>query len=68
MHGTRDIEATIRKAKRQRADHIGTKLHGSVLPLALVALLSFALVQFAVGSEDEPAQSHAVTDVTAQNG
>lgn len=66
MHSTPDIEAIISKAKRQRADYIVSTLQGRMLPLALVALLSLALVQFAVGTSDEQAQPDAVSDASIQ--
>jgi hypothetical protein len=67
MRSTPDIDAIIRKAKRQRADYIASTLRGRMLPLALVALLSFALVQFAVGTSEEQAQPDAVADASMQN-
>jgi hypothetical protein len=70
MHSTAQINAIIRNAKQQRADYIGAKVQGSALPIALVAALSFALVQFASAggpSQAQPEQA-SVAELSAQNG
>jgi hypothetical protein len=66
MHSTAEINSIINKAKQQRAEYIGSKLQGSVLPLAFAALVTLALAH----SSNPPSQAEhtPVVDLSAQNG
>ena len=66
MHSTADINAIVNKAKQQRAEYIGSKLQGSVLPLAFAALVTLALVHSS--SQPSQAEHSPVVDASAQNG
>ena len=68
MHSTAEINAVITKAKQQRADFIASKVQGGVLPVALAAVVSLALVYGTFGSSQEQAQESPVVQVSAQNG
>ena len=68
MNRTAEINAVINKAKQQRAHYIGSKLQGSVLPVALAALVSLALVQLAGSPSQDQAPQSSVVQVSAQNG
>ncbi len=66
MHSTANINAIVNNAKQQRAEYIGSKLQGSVLPVAFAALVTLALVH----SSNQPSQAEQtpVVDLSAQNG
>lgn len=68
MHSTEEINAVINKAKQQRAEYIASKVQGVALPVALVAVLSIALVQLVGGPTQDQAQQNPVAQVSAQNG
>jgi len=68
MHSTAEINAIVNKAKQQRAEYIGAKVQQTALPVALAALLSLALVQFAAGPSQDQAQQSHVADASAHNG
>lgn len=68
MHSTAEINAIVSKAKQDRADFIANKVQGGVLPVALAALVSLALVYGTIGSSQEQAQENPVVQVSAQNG
>jgi len=68
MHSTTEINAVINKAKQDRADFIATKVQGGVLPVALAALVSLALVHLSGEPTPNQAQQNPVVQVSAQNG
>jgi len=68
MKSTAEINAVISKAKQQRADYIASKVQGGILPVALVALVSLALVHLSSEPSQDQAQQSPVVDVSAQNG
>lgn len=69
MNRTTNIDAIVNKAKKQRADYMGTKFQETVLPVALMAVLSLVLVQFAIGTPTQANQSPATqTTTTTQQG
>jgi hypothetical protein len=68
MNRTADINAIINKAKQQRAEYIASKVQGGVVPVALAALVSLALVHFTSAPTPDQAQRNPVVDVSAQNG
>ena len=65
MHSTAEINSIVDKAKQQRAEFIGSKLQGSVLPVAFAALVTLALVH----SSNPPSQAEhtPVVDVSEMN-
>jgi len=68
MHSIAEINAIVSKAKQDRADFIASKVQGGVLPVALAAIVSLALVYGTIGSNQEQAQENPVVQVSAQNG
>jgi len=68
MHSITEINAIVSKAKQDRADFIASKVQGGVLPVALAAIVSLALVYGTLGSSQEQAQENPVVQVSAQNG
>lgn len=68
MNSTTDINAIINQAKQQRADYIASKLHGSVLPIALAAFVSLALITLAGPPSHDQAHNSPVVEVSAHNG
>jgi hypothetical protein len=68
MHRTAEINAVISKAKQQRADFIASKVQAGLLPVALTALVSLALLLVAGGPSQDQAQQQPVAPVSAQNG
>ncbi len=68
MNSTAEINAVVSKAKQQRADYIASKVQAGVLPVALAALVSLALVHLSSEPSQDQAQQNPVVDVSAQNG
>jgi hypothetical protein len=68
MNSTAEINAVVSKAKQHRADYLASKVQGGVLPVALAALVSLALVHFTSEPTPDQAQHNPVVDVSAQNG
>ncbi len=68
MHSTAEINAIVSNAKQHRADFIAAKVQSGVLPVALAALVSLALVHVADGPSQDQAQQNPAVQVTAQNG
>ena len=68
MHSTADINAIVNKAKQQRADFIATKAQSGVLPLALAAVVSLALVALSGEPTGGQAETNPVVEVGAELG
>ena len=68
MQSTAEINSIVNKAKQQRADFIASKLQGGVLPVALAAIVSLALVALAGEPSQDQAHSSPVVEVGSQNG
>ena len=68
MNRTAEINAIIEKAKQQRAEYIGTKIQENALPVALAAVLSLALVQFAAGPSPDQAHEGSLVQFDSQAG
>ncbi|MGB5810163.1 MAG: hypothetical protein WBG86_06510 [Polyangiales bacterium] len=68
MYRTTEINALIDNAKQQRAEYIGEKVQGAALPVALAALLSFAVVLLAGVPSQEQAQQDRSAEITVHNG
>lgn len=63
MNNARQINQVIERAKRQRADYIGSAVQAYALPAVLVAGLSLILVQF---SGNPPVEHSGATAHVAQ--
>jgi hypothetical protein len=68
MHSTEEINAVVNKAKQQRAEYIASKVQGGVLPVALAALVSLALIGLAGEPSQDQAQTNPVVEVSTHNG
>jgi hypothetical protein len=68
MTSTSEINAIVNKAQQQRADYIAAKVQAGILPVALAALVSFALVSLVAEPSQDQAQPNPVVDVSAQIG
>lgn len=60
-----DINQIVQRAKQQRAEYIGSKIQAHALPIAVVAALSLALVQFTAEPVPEQARDGHVVQVAA---
>ena len=58
------IQQVIEQAKQQRAELIGSALQSHALPVALVAALSFVLLQVVVEPKTEPVPNVEVAELT----
>jgi len=68
MNSTADINAIVNKAKQQRAEYIASKVQGSILPVALAAIVSLALIALTSEPAQDQARSNPVVEVSAHNG
>jgi len=68
MRTNTDINAVVTKAKKQRADFIAGKVQKGVLPIAIAAVISLALVSLTAGSSQDQAQHQEVVEVSTHNG
>ena len=68
MHSTADINAIINKAKQDRADFIAAKVQGGILPVALAAVVSLALVALSGGPTEGQAETQPIVEVGAELG
>ena len=66
MNRTANINAIVNKAKQDRADFIGTKLQGGILPVALAAVVSLALVSLSSESTQDQAETNPVVEVATE--
>jgi hypothetical protein len=68
MNRTANINAIVNKAKQDRADFIGAKLQAGILPVALAAVVSLALVSLSSDSTQDQAETNPVVEVAAELG
>lgn len=68
MHSTADINAIVNKAKQDRADFIAAKFQGGILPIALAAVVSLALVALFGEPTEGQAETNPVVEVGTELG
>jgi len=68
MYNTSEIDAIVAKAKRQRSQYIRSNLFAGMVPIALAAILSLAIVQLSAGPSQDPSQQSSVAPAGALNG